>query len=105
MLLSRDPLALILLSFTAVVLAPLFEEVIFRGVLLPVIARRTGIGLAAGLNGLLFAMAHISIGELVPLTVLGTGLALVRLRTGRLLPCVLMHAIWNGVTFANLLLL
>jgi len=104
-LLSRDPLALILLSFTAVVLAPLFEEVIFRGVLLPVIARRTGIGLAAGLNGLLFAMAHISIGELVPLTVLGTGLALVRLRTGRLLPCVLMHAIWNGVTFANLLLL
>jgi len=104
-LVSRDPLALLLLSFTAVVLAPLFEEVIFRGVLLPVLAQRVGFSLGALLNGLLFAMAHISIGELVPLTVLGTGLALVRLRTGRLLPCVLMHAIWNAVTFANLLLL
>ena len=104
-LLSRDPLALILLSVTAVVLAPLFEELIFRGVLLPVLARRVGFSVGALLNGLLFAMAHISIGELIPLTVLGTGLALVRLRTGRLLPCVLMHAIWNAVTFANLLLL
>ncbi|GIR75151.1 MAG: hypothetical protein CM15mP77_3080 [Synechococcus sp.] len=28
---SRDPLALSLLAMTAVVLAPLFEEVIFRG--------------------------------------------------------------------------
>ena len=104
-LLSRDPLALILLSLTAVVLAPLFEEVIFRGVLLPVLARRVGFTAGALLNGLLFAMAHISIGELIPLTVLGTGLALVRLRSGRLLPCVLMHAVWNAVTFANLLLL
>ena len=102
---SRDPLALILLSLTAVLLAPLFEEVIFRGVLLPVLARRVGFSAGALLNGLLFAMAHISIGELIPLTVLGTGLALVRLRSGRLLPCVLMHAIWNAVTFANLLLL
>ena len=104
-LLSRDPLALILLSLTAVVLAPLFEEVIFRGVLLPVLARRVGFTAGALLNGLLFAMAHISIGELIPLTVLGTGLALLRLRSGRLLPCVLMHAVWNAVTFANLLLL
>lgn len=102
---SRDSLALILLSLTAVLLAPLFEEVIFRGVLLPVLARRVGFSAGALLNGLLFAIAHISIGELIPLTVLGTGLALVRLRSGRLLPCVLMHAIWNAVTFANLLLL
>ena len=50
-------------------------------------------------------MAHISIGELAPLTVLGIGLALVRLSSGRLFPCVLMHALWNAVTFVNLLLL
>ena len=35
---SRDPLALALLALTAVVLAPLFEETIFRGALLPVLA-------------------------------------------------------------------
>jgi len=32
-------------------------------------------------------------------------LALLRLSTGRLFPCVVMHSLWNGVTFLNLLLL
>ena len=40
-----------------------------------------------------------------PLLVLGLGLGLLRLSTGRSLPCVVMHALWNGVTFLNLLLL
>ena len=37
--------------------------------------------------------------------VLGIGLGLLRLSTGRLLPCVVMHSLWNGVTFLNLVLL
>ena len=78
---------------------------IFRGTLLPVLARSTGSLTGAVLSGLLFGMAHISIGELAPLTVLGIGLALLRLSSGRLFPCVLMHALWNAVTFVNLLLL
>ncbi len=61
---SRDPLALALLALTAVVLAPLFEETIFRGALLPVLAMRLGPLPGVLLSGLLFAMAHISVGEL-----------------------------------------
>lgn len=102
---SRDPLALALLALTAIVLAPLFEETIFRGTLLPVLAMRLGPLPGVLLSGLLFAMAHISVGELAPLTVLGVGLGLVRLRSGRLWPSVLMHGLWNAVTFLNLLLL
>ena len=102
---SRDPLALALLALTAVVLAPLFEETIFRGALLPVLATRVGPLPGVLLSGLLFAMAHISVGELAPLTVLGVGLGLVRLRSRRLWPSVLMHGLWNAVTFLNLLLL
>ena len=102
---SRDPLALGLLALTAVVLAPLFEETIFRGALLPVLATKLGPLPGVLLSGLLFAMAHISVGELAPLTVLGVGLGLVRLRSGRLWPSVLMHGLWNAVTFLNLLLL
>lgn len=102
---ARDPWALAGFAFTAVVLAPLFEETLFRGVLLPVLGQRWGAlpGLVA--SALLFAMAHLSLGELVPLLVLGLGLGWLRLRSGRLAPCVLMHAFWNGLTFANLLLL
>ena len=102
---SHDPIALGLLALTAVVLAPLFEETIFRGALLPVLAARFGPLLGVLLSGLLFAMAHISVGELAPLAVLGVGLGLVRLRSGRLWPSVLMHGLWNAVTFLNLLLL
>jgi membrane protease YdiL (CAAX protease family) len=50
-------------------------------------------------------MAHLSLGELAPLLVLGLGLGWLRLRSGRLAPCVLMHALWNGLTFTNLVLL
>ena len=101
---TRDPLAMALLGLTAVLLAPLFEELIFRGTLLPVLARQVGPLWGVLLSGVLFGLAHISVGELAPLTVLGAGLGVVRLATGRLLPCVLMHALWNAVTFVNLLL-
>lgn len=102
---GSDPLALFLLAITAVVLAPLFEETVFRGVLLPVLGRSFGRGWSVFGSALVFAVAHLSIGELLPLLVLGLGLALLRLSSGRLLPCVVMHALWNGVTFLNLVLL
>lgn len=102
---GNDPLALLCFAITAIVLAPLFEESLFRGVLLPVLGRRTGRAAAVLLSALLFAAAHLSLSELVPLFVLGCGLGLLRLRTGRLSASVLMHALWNALTFANLLLL
>ena len=102
---AGDPIALGCLGFTAVVLAPLFEETLFRGVLLPVLARRWGAWAGVGMSALTFALAHLSLGELLPLLLLGLGLGWLRLRSGRLAPCVLMHALWNGITFSNLLLL
>ncbi len=102
---SKDPWALLFFATTAVVLAPLFEELVFRGVLLPVLAKSFGSGWGVFTSALVFGVAHLSVGELPPLFVLGLGLGLLRLSSGRLLPCVLMHALWNGVTFINLLLL
>ncbi|MEB3258238.1 MAG: type II CAAX endopeptidase family protein [Cyanobacteriota bacterium] len=102
---SSNGLALLAFALTAVVFAPLFEETLFRGVLLPVLSRHMG-GLAAvGISALLFALAHLSLGELVPLSVLGMGLGLLRWRSGRLGAAVCLHALWNGLTFLNLLLL
>lgn len=97
--------ALLLLGLTALVLAPLFEETLFRGVLLPVLARRWGGGWGVLLSAAAFALAHLSLGELLPLFVLGLGLGWLRLQSGRLGASVLMHGLWNGLTFANLLLL
>ncbi len=102
---SRDPFALILLIITTVVLAPLFEELVFRGVLLPVLAKGVGSFWGIIVSALVFALAHLSVGELAPLFVLGIGLSILRLSSGRLFPCMLMHSLWNGVTFTSLLLL
>lgn len=102
---SQDPTALGCFALTAVVLAPLFEETLFRGVLLPVAARELG-GLGGVLlSALVFAVAHLSLGELPPLFMLGLGLGWLRWSSGRLGCCVLMHALWNGLTFCNLVLL
>lgn len=100
-----DPLALACFLLTAVVVAPLFEETLFRGVLLPGLAGWLGPRGAVLLSAALFAAAHLSLVEWLPLFVLGCGLGWLRLRSGRLAPSVLMHGLWNGLTFVNLLLL
>ncbi len=102
---GRDPVALACLALTALVLAPLFEETLFRGVLLPVVGRRWGGPAAVVASAAIFAVAHLSLSELAPLFVLGLGLGWLRWRHGRLASCALMHGLWNGLTFANLLLL
>ncbi|MEY4430352.1 MAG: hypothetical protein RLZZ533_288 [Cyanobacteriota bacterium] len=102
---SHNRPALACFGLTAVVLAPLFEETIFRGVLLPVAARQLGPGWGVLLSAAVFAVAHLSLGELLPLLVLGLGLGWLRWSGGRLGSCVLMHALWNGLTFSNLVLL
>lgn len=102
---TGDPLALAVLALTATLLAPLFEETLFRGVLLPVLGQRWGTGWGVVVSALTFGLAHLSLGELTPLVVLGLALGWLRLRHGRLAPCVLMHGLWNGLTFVNLVLL
>ena len=102
---TTNPWALLLFSITAMVLAPLFEETLFRGVLLPVLGQRYGGFWGVVISALVFGIAHLSLGELPALFVLGLGLGWLRLQSGRLGPSVLMHGLWNGLTFANLLLL
>ncbi len=102
---TGDPIALGALALTAMVLAPMFEETLFRGVLLPVLGQRWGRAWGVLVSALTFGLAHLSLGELAPLVVLGLALGWLRLRSGRLAPCVLMHGLWNGLTFLNLVLL
>jgi membrane protease YdiL (CAAX protease family) len=102
---SQSVPALACFGLTAMVLAPLFEETLFRGVLLPVVARSFGPAWGVLVSALVFAVAHLSLGELPPLLMLGLGLGWLRWSGGRLSCCVLMHSFWNALTFSNLLIL
>src|SRR5215210_608473 len=84
-------------------LAPIAEEIFFRGLLFPML--RSRFGLAAGVlgTGALFSVVH-ALGSppeaLIVLFALGAGLCLLYLRTGSLLPCIGLHALNNAIAFA-----
>ncbi len=102
---NNNYFAFILLFLTTTIIAPLFEEIIFRGVLLPVLARDYGKIIGILISSFVFALAHLSLNEFPPLFVLGIGLATTRLISGRLSSSIFMHSFWNGLTFLNLFLL
>ena len=102
---NNNYLPLFLLFATTTFLAPFFEEIIFRGILLPSLSRDFGIIFGIIVSAFIFALAHLSLGEMPPLFVLGVGLGITRIASGSLLSSVIMHSLWNGLTFLNLLLL
>ena len=102
---NNNDISFFLLFLTTTFLAPLFEEVIFRGVLLPILSREFGIILGIIISAFIFSLAHLSISETPPLFILGIGLGVTRLLSGRLSSSVVMHSLWNGMTFLNLFLL
>lgn len=102
---EKDPIALGVFFVTAALAAPLFEETLFRGFLLPSLSRYMGLPWAIGLSGLIFATAHLSLSEVLPLSLLGMVLGFVYSRSRNLLSPMVLHSLWNGATMAGLLIL
>jgi membrane protease YdiL (CAAX protease family) len=84
-------------------IAPLAEELFFRGLLFPVLRSRFGVAWGVLVTGALFSLVHAlgsPLEALIVLFVLGAGLCLLYLRTGSLLPCIGLHALNNAISFA-----
>ncbi len=94
----------LLFAFFAVVLAPLAEEMLYRGVLYPALRRRLPVLWAAGICGFIFSLVHGEPMALVPLFALGTFLALLFERTGSLLAPICAHAMFNAAQLAYMVL-
>jgi membrane protease YdiL (CAAX protease family) len=96
-------IALIGVTFVVTVCAPLAEEFFFRGYFYGSL-RRMGIWPAAALTGLAFGTVHVfgsPIAFIVPLALLGMGLALLREYTGSLYPGIALHCINNSVAMSS----
>lgn len=94
------------LTLGAVVVAPLSEELFFRGVLLQALCLHLGrawpaVLISAGCFGLVHAAQPQ---DVLPLLSMGVVLAYLRVRTGSLWPCVLVHVLFNARTMATVLL-
>lgn len=84
-----------------VILAPVVEELIFRGVIFSGFQRIYSAPLAIFFSALLFALFHLNPWQLGPTFLLGLLLGFVRLRTGSLLAAIFTHALHNGVIFLS----
>ncbi len=99
---GQDGIALFLFFLTACVAAPFFEEIFFRGFLLPSLTRYVPVWGAIILSGFLFAIAHLSLSEVLPLATLGIVLGIVYTRSRNLLASMLLHGLWNAGTLLSL---
>ena len=99
----RGAWAVTLVFLTVAVLAPAFEELLFRGFLLPWLGERLGARhgrlLAVAISGLSFGVMHMQPLGLPILATLGIVLGFAFLRTGNLATCILVHGLWNGGVF------
>jgi len=91
--------------FDTVVLTPVFEEIVFRGLLFATLRRRFGLGTAAMLSAAIFAVAH-GYGVLGFAAVFWSGLlwAWSYERTGSLLPSMAAHAADNLMASLSVIL-
>jgi len=92
-----------LLTVFAVVIAPVFEEVLFRGLAYPAIKQRFGTTAALLVVSILFAAMHQHLATAGPLFALGLGLALAYEYTGSLLTAVAVHSLFNATNIFMLL--
>jgi len=92
----------ILAVLTVGFVAPLAEEIVFRGVTYRGLRRRLGFIPAAALSAFLFSLAHVDLQHALQLFAIGVVLAWTTERSGSILPGMVLHA---GVNLLSLLVL
>lgn len=108
--LDADRAYLIATAVTAVVAAPIVEELVFRGLVMRGLLSRMGPFLAIVLQGVLFGVAHIdpvrgvgNVGLALVLSGVGMAFGVAAYLTRRLGTTVIAHAIFNGVVLTIVL--
>jgi len=93
--------AVYLVAFLATFTAPIVEEVVYRGVLYSAFQRSVGVPAAFCLVTLLFALVHVpqyypSYSTIFLLILLSVSLTALRVKSKNLLPCIILHTLFNG---------
>ena len=104
-LLAGDLGILVPVIIFACVLAPVWEELFFRGLLYPVLRKWLGVPAGMTISAVVFSLVHFNLFQFLPITVLGILLALLYEKTNSLWSSITAHAVFNsGSMFALLIL-
>lgn len=95
---SKDPVILGLMAAAAVIVAPLCEEIVFRGYFYPVLKRFSGAWPAAICSAIVFSAAHGQLNALLPLCVFGLLLVFIYEKTGSIWAPMAVHCCFNSAT-------
>ena len=85
------------LLFQLVIIAPLFEEFWFRGIVMESL-RPYGNGFAIFVSGILFGMTHANFSQFFYATVIGICLGYIAVSTDSIVTTTIMHAMFNGIS-------
>ena len=100
---ARDPVAMALYAMVVSVCAPVWEEIVFRGFLLPSLTKYMPLWGAILVSSVAFALAHFNIQRMLPLVFLGIVMGAVFVRSKNLFPSMLLHSLWNAFVFLDLM--
>jgi membrane protease YdiL (CAAX protease family) len=92
---AAEPWTILATLIVAIVVAPVCEEIFFRGYFFQGLRLRVPIWLAVVLSAVVFGLAHGDIGSLVLLIIIGLALAVIRWRTRSLWPGIALHMLNN----------
>ncbi len=95
---SDDPQVLALMIVTAIVVAPICEEIVFRGYFYPVMKKFAGAWIAAACSALVFASAHGNLTATLPLFIFGGVLVFLYEKTGSIWAPIAAHCCFNSAT-------
>jgi membrane protease YdiL (CAAX protease family) len=96
--------ATLVFYFTLGVMAPFFEEILFRGFLFAGLKTHFGVAPALIGSSVLFAVMHFDRGGLLLLTIIGLVLGYMFERARSLVPSMICHGLWNSGSFTLALL-
>jgi uncharacterized protein len=97
---DRGTVNLLAVVVLITVIAPLGEELFFRGYFFGALRNWRGVWPAALGTGVVFGAIHVGsapVGFLVPLAFFGVGLCLLYHYSGSLYPCIALHALNNAI--------
>lgn len=100
---TRSPFVIAGMLLVACVLAPIYEELLFRAGLYRFCRQRLGRGWALLISGACFGALHGNAAGFLPLAVLGVALALVYEATGSIRVAIIAHGLFNLNTVLILL--
>ncbi len=89
------PISPIISIFSVIIVAPIYEEIIFRGVLLRGMAKKINPNIAIVVSALLFAIVHMNIPQGINAFFLGLVVGFIYLRSGSIYLSIFAHLVNN----------